>query len=113
MTCMDAIRSRVQGALRRNADLLYPHQPAWSDGTAPRIGVQEADPRARAYAHAVTQAPELAGRDVRFITYHPDDPPPGEGATCDFDGGRLQLRHWGQVNDFDGTALGVAVWDLP
>lgn len=113
MNRLPAIQQRVQGALRRNADLLYRHQPVWSDGSSPRISVEEADPRGRDYARAVTQAPDLVKQDIRFIRYHPDDTPPGEGAACAFDGGRLELRHWGQVNDFAGTALGVAVWEAP
>lgn len=94
-----------------NADLLYPHRPTWSDGARPRCDVEEADPHSQAYARAVLSAPDLAARDVRFLTYHQGDVPPGEGASCPFDGGQLTLRHWGQVDEYDGTALGICVWE--
>lgn len=110
MSRLPAFRNLVQRQERANADVLYPHRPTWSDGTSPRIEVEEADPRSRAYARAVQAAPDLAQGDVRFVTYHPDDAPPGEWATCPFGGGLLTLRHWGQVDEYDGTALGVAVW---
>lgn len=93
-----------------NADLLYPHQPVWSDGTQPHIDVEEADPRSRAYARAVASVPDLAQSDVRFVTYQPGDVPPDTLATCEFQGGTLTLMHWGQVDEYDDTSLGVAVW---
>jgi hypothetical protein len=95
-----------------NADLLYPYQEIWSDGAAPHIDVEEADPRSKAYARAIARTPDLVQSDVRFVTYQPGATPPREGSTCAFDGGRLTLLHWGQVDEYDGTALGVAVWVL-
>lgn len=112
MSRLQQFRALTTAQERRYADVLYPYQPTWSGGTQPRIDVEEADPRSRTYARAVQAMPDLAQRDVRFITYHPDDTPPPELATCPFDGGRLTLRHWGQVDEYDGTALGIAVWEL-
>lgn len=110
MTRLDSYRALVISQERANADLLYPHQPTWSDGTTALVDVQEADPKSRAYARALQVAPDLAQRDVRFLTYRPGDTPPMERASCSFDGGRLTLHHWGQVDEYDGTALGICVW---
>lgn len=110
MSRLPALRALTTRLELANADLLYPHQPLWTDGASPHIDVEEADPRSRAYARAVASVPDLAQSDVRFVTYRPGDEPPGSGATCGFDGGTLTLMHWGQVDEYDGTSLGVAVW---
>lgn len=112
MTRLPRLRDLVTRQERANADLLYPHRPTWTDGSSARVDVEEADPRSRAYARAVQTAPDLAQQDVRFLTYHPDDTPPAEGSECAWDGGTLTLRHWGQVDEYDGTALGICVWRL-
>ena len=107
MSALVAIRQRVRASLTARAELLYRHQAEWSDGTNPRFSVRDpnrTDQGAR-LAQRLSGTPDVL--DVRLLTCHPDDEPPGEGASLPWDGGTLTLVSWGQPSDFSGQAVGV------
>lgn len=107
-----AIRERATEALRRNADVLYRHSATWSDGSSCRFSVKDA---ARVKPDEVARLSAFAGsngllfQDLRVLTVHPDDVPPGEGASLNWDGGTLEVLSWSQVSDFTGQAKGTCV----
>ena len=107
MSALALIRQRVLGSLRGRAELLYRHSGTWSDGSACRFSVRDpnrTDAGAR-LAQRLSGTPEIL--DIRLLSVHPDDEPPGEGARLPWDGGVLTLVSWGQPSDFTGQATGV------
>lgn len=109
MSLLDEVK-RAVAVVQGDADLnglRYRHTGTWSDGTSCRFSVRDparTDSGTR-LAQRLTGTPDVL--DVRLLTVHPDDEPPGEGATLPWDGGTLTLVSWGQVSDFTGQATGV------
>lgn len=96
----------VQGDAELNA-LRFRHTATWSDGTTCRFSVRDparTDQGTR-LAQRLTGTPEVL--DIRLLSTHPEDEPPGEGASIPWDGGTLTLVSWGQVSDFTVQAAGV------
>ncbi|WP_027459267.1 hypothetical protein [Deinococcus murrayi] len=109
MTLLDEVLGAVQ-ELQSDPELnalRYRHTLTWSDGTHCRFSVR--DPaktnQGTRLAQRLAGSPEVL--DIRLLSTHPDDPPPGEGASIPWDGGTLTLVSWGQVSDFTGQAVGV------
>lgn len=96
----------VQSNSALNA-LLYRHTGTWSDGTSCRFSVRDPAKTDQGTRLAQRLTGEVSVTDVRLLTVHPDDEPPGEGASLPWDGGTLTLVSWGQPSDFTGQAVGV------
>ena len=108
---MQGFQQEFQGALSETAGFFYPYVSlSPSPGVVFQGSVWPADPRSRAYAHAVTTVPELAQADVRFLTVAPGQEAPGEGARIPFDGGTLTLHFWGQIDPLSGESIGACSW---
>ncbi|MFK7601885.1 hypothetical protein ACI3L1_06700 [Deinococcus sp. SM5_A1] len=109
---MQAIQALFSATLQGQDGFFAPYTLTPTPGVSFRGDVWAADPRGRAYAQAVQQMPTLAAQDVRFLTVRPGDEPPGEGATIPFDGGRLTLHFWAQVDAISGAAIGACTWQV-
>lgn len=121
MTRLDAVRDRAQGALRRNANLIYRHTGTFrlksSEWTC-RFSVRDpskvkADELARLQLFASTQGPGVTYRDLRTLRVHPDDTLPFPGATIPWDDGTLHVLEWSQASDFTGVRVGTCVLRRP
>ncbi|EYB67024.1 hypothetical protein DEIPH_ctg052orf0019 [Deinococcus phoenicis] len=109
---MRAIQAQFQAGFSEQAGFFYPYPLTPTPGIPFRGNVWAADVRGSAYARAVQQMPTLAAQDVRFLTVAPGEDPPGERAIIPFDGGRLTLHFWAQLDPMSGEAIAACSWVL-
>lgn len=116
---LPAIRERVRGRLRDNADLIYRHALVFALGPhtwAARCSVKDPQalkPDALALLQATATDQGVAYRDLRQIRVHPDDTEPYPGASTPWDDGTLEVLEWSQASDFTGRRTGTAVLRRP
>lgn len=105
-----AVSRAMLRALRTNAAFFYRHEATWSGGTTCRFSVVDPSPVNVAQVQAAVAAEGKPLEDARVLTVHVDDAPPKRGEFILWEDGRLEVIGYGQVSDFTGTALGVAVF---
>ena len=117
MTRLPAIRERVQGKLRSNADLLYPLTLTFTLTGYPgqrvvRCNVKDpekVDRRAIAAAEVVARQAGAPYSDLRLLRAHPDDTRPAQGMQARTDGGILEVLSWSQDSAYTGQATATCV----
>ncbi|UQN06292.1 hypothetical protein [Deinococcus sp. QL22] len=116
MNRLPGLQALTRRILTDNGDLLFRHtgtftlkQSTWPDT---RFSVKDPDKLGRDAIDAATAAAQrfnVAYRDIRLLTVHPEDTPPAVGASITWDGGTLVVREWSQEGDYGGTSLGTCV----
>ncbi|MBZ9715278.1 hypothetical protein [Deinococcus multiflagellatus] len=116
---LDRKRAQAAKAIRRNASLMFRHEGTFEHTQGSRttlypctFSVKDPVEGSRdevAAAQAFATAEDVPFRDIRILTVDPTvtRPPKGSFLQERWDGGRLEVRSWGQRDDF--TDMGRAL----
>lgn len=117
MTSPADVRTRVQGALRGKAALIYPLTltftlPGFAGQRVVRCSVRDpekVDRRAIAAAEVAARQAGVPYSDMRLLKVHPDDPRPAQGMRATLDGGTLEVLSWSQESALTGLSTATCV----